>query len=160
MVSNAMGPRFLAVCRAQLEPRKHSRQIDATPARRGHGPLPRHDRVESMHERSLIRALLRQVRQLQTEHGATRVVAVRVSVGEFSGVEAELVSRAFEELVHDSPIRGARLELREIPLAARCQFCSCEFAVVNFQFKCPRCHGSHVSIVSGDGLVLESVTLE
>lgn len=88
------------------------------------------------------------------------MVAVRVSVGEFSGVEADLFHSAFEELVDDSPICGARLELQAVPLEARCQVCSCEFAVVNFQFRCPRCDDSRLDIVRGEGLMLESVTLE
>ena len=113
-----------------------------------------------MHERSIVRALLKQVHELQTARGADRVVAVRVSVGAFSGVEADLIHSAFEELVDDSPIRGARLELQEIPLTARCPLCSCDFAVVNFRFQCPKCDESRVKIVRGEGLVLESVTLE
>ena len=113
-----------------------------------------------MHERSLVQALLKQVHTLQTERGAERVVAVRVSVGEFSGVEADLFRSAFTELVEGSPICGALLELCEVPLEARCQSCSREFIVVNFQFKCPRCENGQVDIVRGEGLMLESVTLE
>ena len=113
-----------------------------------------------MHERSIVRALLKQVHELQTERKAGRVVAVRVSVGEFSGVEADLLRSAFDDLVDDSPICGAQLELRVVPLEASCSSCSCEFAVVNFQFKCPRCDDSQVDIVRGEGLMLESVTLE
>lgn len=88
------------------------------------------------------------------------MVAVRVSVGEFSGVEADLLRSAFEELVDGSPIRGAEIELRSVTLEARCPSCSCEFLVENFRFECPRCDNSRVNIVRGEGLVLESVTLE
>ena len=113
-----------------------------------------------MHERSLVRALIDQVHQLKIERDAERVVAVEVSVGEFSGVEARLLHSAFDELVADSPIRGARLELRVIPLEASCPSCRYQFAVVNFHFQCPRCHTADLNIVRGEGLVLESVTLE
>jgi hydrogenase nickel incorporation protein HypA/HybF len=113
-----------------------------------------------MHERTLVRALLKQVQQLQAEQAAERVLAVRVSVGEFCGVEADLFRSAFDELVDDSPISGALLELRVVPLEARCSSCSCEFAVANFRFQCPRCNEARVNVVRGEGLVLESVTLE
>jgi len=115
---------------------------------------------EPMHERSIVRALLKQVRQLQTEQGAEGVVAVKVSVGEFSGVEADLLRSAFDEMVNGSPFCGARLELQQVPLESRCQSCSSEFAVENFRFRCPRCGGSHVETIRGEGLILESVTLE
>lgn len=113
-----------------------------------------------MHERSIVRALLKQVRQLQTEQGAEGVVAVKVSIGDFSGVEPNLLRSAFDEMINDSPYCGARLELRKVPLESRCQSCSTEFAVENFRFRCPRCGDSHVETVRGEGLILESVTLE
>ena len=113
-----------------------------------------------MHERSLVRALLRQVHELQTGHQADRVIALRVSIGEFSGVEADLFQSAFDDLVDGSSICGARLELHQVALEASCESCSCEFAVKNYQFKCPSCGIPQVQIVRGDGMVLESVTLE
>ncbi|NIP86205.1 MAG: hypothetical protein GTO03_11800 [Planctomycetales bacterium] len=113
-----------------------------------------------MHERSLVGALVRQVHRLQTEQGAARVLSICVSIGEFSGVEPELFCSAFEELIDGSPLRGAQLELRETPLEARCEACANEFLVVKFQFLCPHCGSSQVNVLRGEGLVLESVTLE
>ena len=52
----------------------------------------------SMHERSLVRSLLAQVQALAAEHPADRVAAIRVRIGEFSGVEPELLQSAYEEL--------------------------------------------------------------
>ncbi|NIL97321.1 MAG: hypothetical protein GTO53_06965 [Planctomycetales bacterium] len=113
-----------------------------------------------MHERSVVRALLKQVQQLQSERCAERVVAVRVSVGAFCGVEADLFQTAFDQLVDESPICGARLELSQVPLEACCDSCQREFPVVNFRFICPHCEGDQIRVVRGEGLVLESVTLE
>lgn len=113
-----------------------------------------------MHERSLVRALLSQVQDLQAKQGAERVLTVRVSIGEFSGVESELVRSAFEEFVDDSPACGASLEVVNVPLESRCRICGCEFVVENFRFRCPQCGDARVDIIRGEGIVLESVTLE
>lgn len=113
-----------------------------------------------MHEQSLVRALFRQVSELQQARNACGVHVVRVSVGQFSGVEPELLQSAFDELIGDSHLAGAKLELVIVPLEARCRACSHEFAVPNFQFRCPRCRDRRVDILRGEGLVLESVTLE
>jgi Zn finger protein HypA/HybF involved in hydrogenase expression len=43
-----------------------------------------------MHERSLIRALIRQVGQLVSVNGAQRVSRIVVRIGELSGVDAKL----------------------------------------------------------------------
>ena len=113
-----------------------------------------------MHERSIVRALLRQVHEVRTERGAQNVCLVRVSVGEFSGVEPELFRNAFDELVDGSLISGAQLELSVVPMEACCNACSHEFVVQNFRFQCPQCEDVSLNIIRGEGLVLESVTLE
>lgn len=152
-----------------------------------------------MHERSLVMALLRQVDQLRRAQGGHRVVMVRVSVGEFSGVEPELLRIAFQDVValecgdfsagnlvsgdaangdleiepsnscgsaivreflEPSVWRGAHLELEREPLEAGCQECGWEFAVERFRFVCPKCGSGALNILRGEGLVLQSVTME
>lgn len=113
-----------------------------------------------MHERSLVRALLTQVRELQLANGAARVLAVKVSIGDFAGVDAELFRSAFDELSVVSAIGNAKLELERVPLEVRCPSCVCVFVARGFQFKCPTCGDSRVEIIRGEGLVLESVVLD
>jgi Zn finger protein HypA/HybF involved in hydrogenase expression len=152
-----------------------------------------------MHERSLVMALLRQVDELRRAQGGQRVVLVRVSVGEFSGVEPELLRMAFQDVLalecgqwagsveanQDSrggdleiepfpaanrarlrqildPVvwRDARLEMECVPLEAGCQGCGAEFAVERFRFICPKCGSGALDILRGEGLVLQSVTME
>jgi Zn finger protein HypA/HybF involved in hydrogenase expression len=52
-----------------------------------------------MHESSLASDWVRQVDQLAREHGAERVLTVRLRIGEFSGVEADLLASAYARLV-------------------------------------------------------------
>lgn len=113
-----------------------------------------------MHERSLVRQVLRQVAQLMVEHGCERVTEVRLSVGEFSGVEPELLQTAFEEMVNDTPLRGAVLELESVPLEALCEACGDCFAVERFVFLCPVCGSSNISVLRGEQLMLESLVME
>ncbi len=113
-----------------------------------------------MHEASLVRALLRQVEDLMQQHQARRVRCVRVIVGEFSGVEADLLETAFEDQVGDSAARGARLEVSRRPLRGRCGGCGWEFAIVKFRFECPRCASRDIKAIAGEELLLDSVTLE
>ena len=113
-----------------------------------------------MHERSIVRSLLRQVEDLLRAQQAARVLAVRLSVGEFAGVEPELLRWAYEDMVDGTSAQGADLVLEQVPLEARCDQCGREFAVERFRFECPACGSSSVTVVRGEGLVLESVTLE
>lgn len=113
-----------------------------------------------MHERSLVHSLLRQVHEIQSSHREGRVVAIRVTMGEFSGVDADLFSSAFGELVATSPLRGASLELEIVPLTAYCPNCDTEFLVTHFQFICPTCSHRQLMIIRGEGIQLENVVME
>ena len=113
-----------------------------------------------MHERSIVQTLLRQVSELAREQGDVRVVAIRMSVGEFSGVEPESLQLAYEDMVGETPLAGAELTVERVPLEARCEACGREYVVEAFRFECPACHGREAAVIRGEEMMLESVTVE
>lgn len=113
-----------------------------------------------MHERSLVRDLLRQLDDLVIAHAARGVKEVHLCVGEFSGIDLDLLRTAFSEMARDSSAQCARFIARSIPLTGRCQDCRHEFFISRFRFECPRCLGRSIAIVGGEELLLESVVLE
>jgi hydrogenase nickel incorporation protein HypA/HybF len=112
-----------------------------------------------VHERSLAQALWAQAERLRQEHGAARVLALQVAVGELAGVEPELLRSAFDLLVQSSGAVGTRIELERVPLEARCDDCGVEFPVHRFRFLCPGCGGKGLTILRGEHLILQAVTL-
>ena len=113
-----------------------------------------------MHEFSLVNMLLEQVDTLRREHTAERVASIRVSVGEFSGVEPGLFREAYEMLIEETPMRGAELQMNRVPLEGHCDDCGRDFVVERFRFACPDCSSQSVTVLRGQELVLESVALE
>lgn len=113
-----------------------------------------------MHERSLVRALLSQVERLVADHDGERVVRIEVSLGEFSGVDAELFRLAFEELKIPTRLSSAELAVQKTGLEGRCEQCGRQFPIRRFQFECLGCGCRRVTILRGEELMLESVTLE
>lgn len=113
-----------------------------------------------MHEMSLAVALLRQVEALRQQQGAERVTGICVHVGEFSGVEPDLLREACRQAVEGTSMQGARLELETVPLEAGCEQCGTEFRIHRFTFECPRCRNRNVTVLRGEELVLDSVTME
>jgi hydrogenase nickel incorporation protein HypA/HybF len=99
------------------------------------------------------------VEELRQSHRAAGVRTVCVSVGEFSGVEADLLDTAFCQLTEGTQMEGARLSIERVPLEARCTVCEHEFPVHAFRFVCPRCEARNVRIVRGEEVMLESLTL-
>lgn len=113
-----------------------------------------------MHEFSLAQALLEEVERVRHQHSGGRLKAVRVEVGELSGVEADLLAFAVELILADGPDAGAVLELNAVPVEARCRACEREFRVQQFHFRCPACGDGRVEVLRGEGLVLRDVTIE
>lgn len=113
-----------------------------------------------MHERSLVQALLRQVQAIADGRRPSAVRAVRVRIGEFSGVDAELLALAYAELAADTPLRDAELIVERTTLQAECRSCGNEFHVQEFAFVCPSCASRDLAIVGGEELLLDSITLE
>ena len=78
-----------------------------------------------MHEFSVVRTLLAQINDIARRNTAV-VSEVRVSIGEFSGVDADLLQSAFEQLARESSAEHARLKIERTKLQAlrsvRCGF--------------------------------------
>lgn len=114
-----------------------------------------------MHEASLVRSLLAQVERLALDNGARRVTEVKVTVGEFAGVEPDLLELAFERQSAGTSLDGARLQLTRVPLEAECAACGSTFRVEQFDFTCPTCRRPGSAVVTrGEELWLESIMLE
>jgi hydrogenase nickel incorporation protein HypA/HybF len=113
-----------------------------------------------MHEYSLISALMRELEQRRLAEGADRLLAIRLEVGEFAGVEPELLRSAFRQLTAGTWLEQTTIELHAVPLSARCDGCGHEFPVRRFQFVCPSCCATAVTVVRGEELMLESIQME
>ena len=75
-----------------------------------------------MHELSIVYELYRTVTQLAAEAGLHRVEAVRLQVGELSGVEGPYLRECWNAVVRDTPLRSTRLELEHLP-SVSCGLC-------------------------------------
>jgi hydrogenase nickel incorporation protein HypA/HybF len=113
-----------------------------------------------MHEYSVVRSLLGQVATTVEPRHASRVSKIQLAVGEFAGIDAQLLELAFKQLAPQTFSEEVRLVVRSIPLQARCSKCDQTFPVESFRFVCPHCGDTGVKIVSGQELILESVTIE
>lgn len=109
-----------------------------------------------MHERSLVQALLEQVRETAAARELPPVRDVVLEVGEFCGVDAGLVELAFKELAPAVLGSDVALELRRTPLTAECRRCGHEFPVERFRFVCPLCSGD-VTVTGGEEFRLVSL---
>jgi hydrogenase nickel incorporation protein HypA/HybF len=112
-----------------------------------------------MHEYSLVRALLSQIREAAGPYPDAAVDEVVVAIGPLSGVEPLLVASAFECLVRDTPFQAARLVIEHTPLRLACQVCGNEYETSDVAFQCPSCLSVRTKVLAGDEVVLRRLML-
>ena len=112
-----------------------------------------------MHEYSVVQSILRQLQQSIEPKQRADVREIRVNVGEFSGVDPDLLQMAFAQVVAESEFPERRLVVKTTRLKAQCTLCGTEVAPVAFVFQCSQCGSTQTRVVDGEELVLESFTL-
>ena len=76
-----------------------------------------------MHEYSLVEALVRRVEEEAGRRSAVAVHALRVRVGELSGVDPELFRTAYETFREGTLCASASLEVRHVAATWSCPRC-------------------------------------
>jgi len=111
-----------------------------------------------VHEASIVQALLDAIDDQLRAQGARSVSAVRVRLGQASGVEADLLAWAWEALREGGPCAGTPLELLPVPVRWSCLRCEVDVPLGG-PLRCPSC-GGPAALVQGDEIVLDRLVLE
>ncbi|WP_165984776.1 hydrogenase maturation nickel metallochaperone HypA [Streptomyces sp. YIM 98790] len=113
-----------------------------------------------MHELSIAAAVAERAGEVARAHGAARVEAVRLRVGELSGVVPDALRFSFGLVTEDTAAAGAELIVEEVPALARCGGCGERFAVgCPPRLACPHCGRGAADVLSGRELELTEVRL-
>ncbi|MCG3041447.1 hydrogenase maturation nickel metallochaperone HypA [Streptomyces sp. S1A] len=113
-----------------------------------------------MHELSIAAAVVESAQDTARRHGASSVEAVRLRVGELSGVVADALRFSFEVVTEGTELAGAELVIEDVPARARCTACALEFAPgVPLRLWCPECGEGATEVVAGRELEIVDVTL-
>ncbi len=107
-----------------------------------------------MHEMSICQGLLDQVERIAEEQRAARVDSIVLSIGPLSGVEPDLLSRAFEIARLHTVAENAVLEIRTGPVVVECRNCSTRGEAKVNHLVCPSCGDWQVDLLEGDELLL------
>jgi hydrogenase nickel incorporation protein HypA/HybF len=113
-----------------------------------------------MHEMAVSLALIEQVERIAAEHGARAVSTISVSIGPLSGIEADLLERAFPLAAAGSSAEGARLVIEHTDVVVRCSQCSAESHAKANRLLCAECGDYRTNVVSGDEMLLQRVELD
>jgi hydrogenase nickel incorporation protein HypA/HybF len=113
-----------------------------------------------MHEFSLMQSVLGAVEKTARESGATRVVEVRLTIGQMAEVVPDAMQFAFEALIPDTLCAGAILEITEVEPRSRCLRCGEEFAHDRYHRACPACDALTTELIAGREMFIGSIEIE
>jgi hydrogenase nickel incorporation protein HypA/HybF len=112
-----------------------------------------------MHEMSLALEILSICERELNKLPETRVTALGVEVGAFSGVEPDSLQFCLEVVMSDR-FDGVRCEVVREAGEATCPTCDKTFKVMQAPFECPECGGLARGLSGGQGLQLSYLEVE
>jgi hydrogenase nickel incorporation protein HypA/HybF len=114
-----------------------------------------------MHEVGIARTIIESVEErLRRGEVRGKVRAVHLRVGRMSSVVPESLRFGFEVLSKDSVLQGARLEIEEVPVRARCRACGEGVEIDEPCFLCGKCGSPDLEVLSGTELLIDSLDVE
>ncbi len=112
-----------------------------------------------MHELSVCQGLLQQVEVIAAQRAARGVANITIRIGPLSGIEPELLQRAFPLASAGTVAAAAKLVIEWLPIRVSCEQCGVETEATPNRLLCGACGDWHTRLVSGDELLLASVEL-
>jgi len=113
-----------------------------------------------MHELSVCNALITQVEQIAAQNRAGRVARIELEVGPLSGVEPDLLRRAYPLAVAGTIAAEAELVIDVTDVVVHCTECEAESSVLPNRLLCGQCGDFRTQIVSGEELILKRLELD
>jgi hydrogenase nickel incorporation protein HypA/HybF len=113
-----------------------------------------------MHEMGIANSVLDAIRQEAAKYPGARASRVGLRIGEWSGVDVESLRFCFEALIAGSDLSGLDVEIDYRLRKNRCSRCGVEFAIHNYEIRCPECDCDDTLAVSGAELDIGYVELE
>lgn len=114
-----------------------------------------------MHELSIAMSIVEMAQEEAVERGGVQVSAVHLELGALSGVVKEALLSAYEMACEDTPLRGSRLVIEEMPVVVFCARCQARRALSSVQlFCCAECGTPTPEIVQGKELEVVALEIE
>ncbi len=113
-----------------------------------------------MHEISLTRSIFRSLEAELTEEELSKLVEIRMKIGELSGTEPVLLQNAFDIVSQQTPYKEVKLHITQVPTSVYCQNCQQTFYPKMRKFICPECQTPSNQIEAGEEMLIEQVVFK
>lgn len=114
-----------------------------------------------MHELGIMTGVIESAKTAALDAGATRLLAVSLSVGEMTEAIEDALQFAFEALCEgDAFLEGAQLHVTMIAPKSHCLECDAEFTHDRFHMFCPQCDSFATELIAGKELQIDSIEVD
>ena len=110
-----------------------------------------------MHELPVTMSILSIVLEHAKNVQASKIVQIKLIIGELSGIVPEYIQSQFEMLSKDTIAAGASILFNHPPTKLRCRNCDRIFTPKDRNWICPSCGEQEIEIVSGRECFVESM---
>jgi hydrogenase nickel incorporation protein HypA/HybF len=116
----------------------------------------------SVHEFSICEGILQIIQEEidKLEKPVSKVLLVKLVIGELRQVVPDYLRFAFETLTSGTPAEGAVLDIRITPIIAQCKECAWRGEAKATFIKCPECGSPDLVVHSGRELMLAKLEVE
>ena len=113
-----------------------------------------------MHELSIAASIVDAVTETAASYRGAQVRAVRLRVGALAAVVEDSLQFCWGVATKDTPLEGARLEVRMLPVVVHCGACGADAEVGVQSFRCPQCGALTTDLRQGRELEIESIEID
>ncbi len=111
-----------------------------------------------MHEIGILYSAAETSSQYAQKNGLEEVHVISLELGELAGVLPNVFTEYFDYVKAQFPLlKGAELELKNVPGKALCNECGTLYNVMKNKGKCPSCSSTAKKILSGKNIRLMSI---
>lgn len=113
-----------------------------------------------MHELSIVEGILEAVIPEVKKYDVSRVISIKLKIGELSGVVPECINYYFAIASKGTIAEGAVIQTEKVPVRIKCPDCGYDGNIRIGHFKCPDCGKTNFRIISGREYFVDSVEAE
>ena len=113
-----------------------------------------------MHELAIAEGIIGIVKSEAQRNKFSRVIEIKLMVGEFSGIVPEYILELFPTAAKGTPAEGASVDISVLPAEFQCRACSYEGPVDRKKACCPLCGSEDLKMTVGRELYVDSMKVE
>ena len=113
-----------------------------------------------MHELALTEGIINIISSQQEQAGFSRVLEIRLRVGEYSGIVPECIREFFPIAAKGTAAEEAALVFEPVKAAFRCLDCGYEGPADRKNACCPKCRGTALRMTQGREFYVEDLKVE